>query len=183
MKRIFRVREWECIVLEKLRDGEEETFAAMKENRKAIYFLWELRRVRGSIAGSGHLLRSLTPPRSGGNSCRPPGPTFPPPFRDSETYSADTLCIFQCVAIDELIWGPRAPVYLVSTAERYPCFVIETLPSIGGKTHRERGNSGRRATIRMFEIVKIIFLRSYVYKIRNASSLQFAYNCKIASIN
>lgn len=33
-------------------------------------------------------------------------------------------CIFQCVAIDKLIWRLRvATWYLVSTAERYSCFV------------------------------------------------------------
>lgn len=71
-------------------DGWKKHFAAMKENCKAIYFLWELRRVRGSIASKAFVTVTYLRTKRRERIRVPPRTTF----RDNETYLTDTRAFF-----------------------------------------------------------------------------------------
>lgn len=119
-RQIFRSER--IVRLEKLWDGEngwKKHFAAMKENRKAIYFLWELRRIQGSIASKVFVTVTYFQRNEGGGFVSP-GDHF---SRQRNIFNGYP-CIFQCASIDKLIWRLRVVAwYLVSTAEKYSCFV------------------------------------------------------------
>lgn len=81
-------------------NGWKKHFAAMKENRKAIYFLWELRRVRGSIASKAFVTVTYFQRNEGRGLVSPEGH-----FSRQRNIFNEYPCIFQCAYIDKLILG------------------------------------------------------------------------------